>query len=167
MQQRDLCWLLTRHPEKPEYVVLCVRQGYFDGLELDRLILDARATYWDFASPVKQTCTRNRSPGCGTGSPVTRTAKPCLRTLSGRSWFRHTIAVGEIAIRKPLPCRQSRLASAESSAIPFPMLPHFLINLHGGHSDHVGHNKARDSVLLLRADDLIDAEDATSPVSPA
>lgn len=25
---RDLCWLLTRHPEKPEYhVVLCVRQS--------------------------------------------------------------------------------------------------------------------------------------------
>ncbi|MGT5947820.1 hypothetical protein ACRWZ5_29725, partial [Escherichia coli] len=39
---RDLCWLLTRHPEKPEYhVVLCVRQEYFDGPELDRLILDA------------------------------------------------------------------------------------------------------------------------------
>ncbi|HFV4982588.1 TPA: hypothetical protein ACH9P7_005507, partial [Escherichia coli] len=38
---RDLCWLLTRHPEKPEYhVVLCVRQEYFDGPELDRLILD-------------------------------------------------------------------------------------------------------------------------------
>ena len=37
---RDLCWLLTRHPEKPEYhVVLCVRQEYFDGPELDRLIL--------------------------------------------------------------------------------------------------------------------------------
>lgn len=33
---RDLCWLLTRHPEKPEYhVVLCVRQEYFDGPELD------------------------------------------------------------------------------------------------------------------------------------
>ena len=28
---RDLCWLLTRHPEKPEYfLVLCVRQEYFD-----------------------------------------------------------------------------------------------------------------------------------------
>ncbi|EFN5689643.1 TPA: hypothetical protein ACH48L_005800, partial [Escherichia coli] len=26
---RDLCWILTRHPEKPEYhVVLCVRQEY-------------------------------------------------------------------------------------------------------------------------------------------
>ncbi len=49
---RDLCWLLTRHPEKPEYhVVLCVRQEYFDGPELDRLILDARSNVLGFASP--------------------------------------------------------------------------------------------------------------------
>ena len=49
---RDLCWLLTRHPEKPEYhVVLCVRQEYFDGPELDRLILDAWSNVLGFASP--------------------------------------------------------------------------------------------------------------------
>ncbi|EJC0532639.1 hypothetical protein MXZ59_001210, partial [Escherichia coli] len=49
---RDLCWLLTRHPEKPEYhVVLCVRQEYFDGTELDRLILDAWSNVLGFASP--------------------------------------------------------------------------------------------------------------------
>ncbi len=49
---RDLCWILTRHPEKPEYhVVLCVRQEYFDGPELDRLILDARSNVLGFASP--------------------------------------------------------------------------------------------------------------------
>ncbi|HBC7060218.1 TPA: hypothetical protein KE147_004058, partial [Escherichia coli] len=48
----DLCWLLTRHPEKPEYhVVLCVRQEYFDGPELDRLILDAWSNVLGFASP--------------------------------------------------------------------------------------------------------------------
>ncbi|HCP4533578.1 TPA: hypothetical protein ODO48_005203, partial [Escherichia coli] len=49
---RDLCWLLTRHPEKPEYhVVLCVREEYFDGPELDRLILDAWSNVLGFASP--------------------------------------------------------------------------------------------------------------------
>ncbi|HCL8233883.1 TPA: hypothetical protein N2Z36_000952 [Escherichia coli] len=49
---RDLCWLLTRHPEKPEYhAVLCVRQEYFDGPELDRLILDAWSNVLGFASP--------------------------------------------------------------------------------------------------------------------
>ncbi|MDN1947208.1 hypothetical protein ACK2GS_16340 [Escherichia coli] len=49
---RDLCWLLTRHPEKPEYhVVLCVRQEYFDGPELDRLILDAWSNVLGFAAP--------------------------------------------------------------------------------------------------------------------
>lgn len=49
---RDLCWILTRHPEKPEYhVVLCVRQEYFDGPELDRLILDAWSNVLGFASP--------------------------------------------------------------------------------------------------------------------
>ena len=47
---RDLCWILTRHPEKPEYhVVLCVRQEYFDGPELDRLILDAWSNVLGFA----------------------------------------------------------------------------------------------------------------------
>lgn len=49
---RDLCWLLTRHPEKPEYhVVLCVRQEYFDGPELDQLILDAWSNVLGFMSP--------------------------------------------------------------------------------------------------------------------
>ncbi|MCU6263100.1 hypothetical protein KWH69_26620, partial [Escherichia coli] len=37
---------------KPEYhVVLCVRQEYFDGPELDRLILDAWSNVLGFASP--------------------------------------------------------------------------------------------------------------------
>nr|WP_157830613.1 hypothetical protein [Escherichia coli] len=61
---RDLCWLLTRHPEKPEYhVVLCVRQEYFDGPELDRLILDAWSTYWASrhgeAAPYQKQITRD------------------------------------------------------------------------------------------------------------
>ncbi len=48
---RDLCWLLTRHPESRNTTVLCVRQEYFDGPELDRLILDARSNVLGFASP--------------------------------------------------------------------------------------------------------------------
>ena len=32
-------------------MVLCVRQEYFDGPELDRLILDARSNVLGFASP--------------------------------------------------------------------------------------------------------------------
>ncbi|HAO9144430.1 TPA: hypothetical protein IRL91_004845 [Escherichia coli] len=44
--------ILLRLPEKPEYhVVLCVRQEYFDGPELDRLILDAWSNVLGFASP--------------------------------------------------------------------------------------------------------------------
>ncbi|HAN8914822.1 TPA: hypothetical protein IGN54_004846, partial [Escherichia coli] len=72
---RDLCWLLTRHPEKPEYhVVLCVRQEYFDGSELDRLILDAWSNVLGFmspgeAAPYQKQITRDvvldsRSPDC-------------------------------------------------------------------------------------------------------
>lgn len=73
---RDLCWLLTRHPEKPEYhVVLCVRQEYFDGPELDRLILDARVTYWASRHRVKQSSIRSRSPGMWCWTVVHRTVK--------------------------------------------------------------------------------------------
>lgn len=69
---RDLCWLLTRHPEKPEYhVVLCVRQEYFDGPELDRLILDAWSNVLGFASPGSGTVPETDNPGCGAGQSFT------------------------------------------------------------------------------------------------
>lgn len=70
---RDLCWLLTRHPEKPEYhVVLCVRQEYFDGPELDRLILDAWSNVLGFASPGgNSTVPEADHPGCGAGQSFT------------------------------------------------------------------------------------------------
>lgn len=111
---RDLCWLLTRHPEKPEYhVVLCVRQEYFDGPELDRLILMPGVMCW-FASPVKQSRTRSRSPGMWYWIAGHRTAKPCLRTLSGRSVISPAIAV-ECAIRKPVALPAIPVGSAESS----------------------------------------------------
>lgn len=70
---RDLCWLLTRHPEKPEYhVVLCVRQEYFDGPELDRLILDAWSNVLGFASTGGSgTVPETDNPGCGAGQSFT------------------------------------------------------------------------------------------------
>lgn len=73
---RDLCWLLTRHPEKPEYhVVLCVRQEYFDGPELDRLFWMPGATYWASRHRVKQSSIRSRSPGMWCWTVVHRTVK--------------------------------------------------------------------------------------------
>lgn len=112
---RDLCWLLTRHPEKPEYhVVLCVRQEYFDGPELDRLILDAWSNVLGFASPGEAKPYRSRSPGMWYWIAGHRTAKPCLRTLSGRSVISPAIAV-ECAIRKPVALPAIPVGSAESS----------------------------------------------------
>lgn len=147
---RDLCWLLTRHPEKPEYhVVLCVRQEYFDGPELDRLILDAWVTCWVSRHQVKQSRTRSRSPGMWYWIAGHRTAKPCLRTLSGRSVISPAIAV-ECAIRKPVASPVIPVGSAESSIPSHTSYYPILHQSHRGYSDHVDHNKPRQRVAACR-----------------
>lgn len=158
---RDLCWLLTRHPEKPEYhVVLCVRQEYFDGPELDRLILDAWSNVLGFASPgeakpYQKQITRDvvldrRSPDC----------EALFKDLIWRSVISPAIAV-ECAIRKPVALPAIPVGSAESSTHPIPRITPFFINLTEDILTMLT-TTSHDSVWLRADDPLIDMNYITS-----
>lgn len=159
---RDLCWLLTRHPEKPEYhVVLCVRQEYFDGPELDRLILDAWSNVLGFASPgeakpYQKQITRDvvldrRSPDCEA------LFKDLIWAFSDFARDRR----GVCDPGSPLPCRQSRLAVLKAARHPIPRITPFFINLTEDILTMLT-TTSHDSVWLRADDPLIDMNYITS-----
>lgn len=152
---RDLCWLLTRHPEKPEYhVVLCVRQEYFDGPELDRLILDAWSNVLGFASPgeakqYQKQITRDvvldsRSPDCE------NILKELIWAFSDFARDRRGVCDPEAVASPVIPAIPDLQDRSESSVQHLSLHSHKLHKSHKGHSDHVDHNKPRQRVTACR-----------------
>ncbi len=146
-------------------MVLCVRQEYFDGPELDRLILDARSNVLGFASPgeaapYQKQITRDvvldsRSPDCED------ILKELIWAFSDFARDRRGVRDPEARYLagNPLVSRSRPAQKAQFSRFP-PHL-HNLHKSHKGHSDHVDHNKPRQRIAACRRS-LIDMNYITS-----